>query len=691
MILFTLLCLLACTEREEFERPSTPRANLDDSPSEIEVPDIIIEDEEENIFSDIDTSTPNDPLLKYMWHIDNQGRNDFAVTPQIAGNDINLGNAQQFSEIIGNINNVVVSDGRIDLDHPDLKGSTDYRNSINFILSQTVIGSDPTSTSNSNHGTFVMGLIGAKKDNEIGIYGIAPKANLIGYNYVESSQSTYKELLNRISAPKDTIYNYSFGTNQCTFSYEWSISSLVTSINANLNDYIYVISSGNDYWGYASLCGGSGFFLGNSNYSQENTIHESIVVGAMSARGTMTTYSSPGSNLTFTAPGGEDIAINGNPIMSLDIAGCGEGSATVDSALDFEKGEDADNEDCDYSYSMGTGTSFAAPIVSGIFSLVKSACTGCSYRDVKHHIINTVRVINPGEVNLSHLLGDDLTNYVYDRGWITNAAGYKFSNRYGFGLPDAEAAVIEAIEKVEEGSFLPPVIYTHNEVLHEYYSSYPAANIPDFDVNGVTDTIEVDAHNFKVETVRVKVDISHFYPSDLGIEITSPSGTISQLMHINSNIVEFDIDNKYFLSNAFYGEDVKGEWTIKVLDAEAIIDGTLNSWSISFTGHQDPNNSDLVEPNEVEGVEYVSAGDFIWEANTDSDLLRYEVCINQSSADDCLAPHWSTTQALTINLTSISGEYGLYALEAGETYNFHIRAIDLNENQSEITTLGFTY
>jgi len=39
------------------------------------------------------------------------------------------------------------------------------------------------------------------------------------------------------------------------------------------------------------------------------------------------------------------------------------------------------------------------------------------------------------------------------------------------------------------------------------------------------------------------------------------------------------------LSNAFYGENPTGTWTIKVVDGEVIDMGTLDNWAIRVYGH----------------------------------------------------------------------------------------------------------
>jgi Proprotein convertase P-domain len=93
----------------------------------------------------------------------------------------------------------------------------------------------------------------------------------------------------------------------------------------------------------------------------------------------------------------------------------------------------------------------------------------------------------------------------------------------------------------------------------------------------------------KIESVQVGVNIAqapvsnappNVYPSGLWcnqIELTSPSGTKSILMHAFQGTGDYDAVNQVtypqsalvdvmFLSNAFYGEPAKGSWILKVLD-----------------------------------------------------------------------------------------------------------------------------
>lgn len=64
---------------------------------------------------------------------------------------------------------VAVIDSQIDLDHPDLAGQ--FSGSRSFI--------SPPIPGGEDHGTGIAGVIGAKRDNNLGIVGIAPGARLL--------------------------------------------------------------------------------------------------------------------------------------------------------------------------------------------------------------------------------------------------------------------------------------------------------------------------------------------------------------------------------------------------------------------------------------------------------------------------------------------------------------------------------
>ena len=58
-------------------------------------------------------------------------------------------------------------------------------------------------------------------------------------------------------------------------------------------------------------------------------------------------------------------------------------------------------------------------------------------------------------------------------------------------------------------------------------------------------------------------------------------------MNINNSFL-LDNDrnlNIVLTSHAFYGEDSKGDWTVKVIDGEEGTTGVLNNWKLNILGH----------------------------------------------------------------------------------------------------------
>ena len=102
------------------------------------------------------------------------------------------------------------------------------------------------------------------------------------------------------------------------------------------------------------------------------------------------------------------------------------------------------------------------------------------------------------------------------------------------------------------------------------------------------------AAGLTVDRVEVTVDIAHTWIGDLEVILVSPDGTESVLTHrpgqnintrtgygLNSDNITFT-----FSSNAFWGEQGNGRWTLKVNDLQAGDKGTLKSWSMKVYGDE---------------------------------------------------------------------------------------------------------
>lgn len=616
--------------------------------------------------------TTADPLSGYLWHLKNTGQTNFSSASGSSGIDINLGATH--NSYRGSGETVVVSDGRIDIDHEDLVDNTLPAQSKNYAISNSS-GENPTSSDDSDfHGTAVMGIIGASRGNGKGIYGVAPLAQYIGLNFLDSDQSASK-LENQAIVTYNATYNFSYGSNTCQ----------VQPVSQSYIDYLrfsgnrYVTSAGNDYSGSRSSCGGgTGAYLGNGNLDQVKSYPYLIVVAAVDASGESAEYSTPSSNIWISAPGGMNYSAPGLPLLSTDLEGCNAGAASNTSTISFDKNTTGTNPNCAYATEGIAGTSFASPMIAGVVALVKEACgSGCDRRKIKHILAATAKKIKPSSGNTSHPLGADLAGHVYQNGWITNAAGFHFHNWFGFGLVDTEAAINLAknntINLYEEK-------YTDTPTDQFYKSGNINLSIPDNSAAGRTSTISVDKHNLVAEHVQIKINITHTYSSDLGVELTSPSGTTSKLMNINSGIVGGNLTNLTLGSNAFYGERISGTWTLKVIDGFSGDTGTIINWGLTFVGNKGQSTSSI--PEAVTNIG--NTGNTInWNASNGPNLKRYEVCITVASSGSCNPYQWfpiSPATSYTVTKYNIISWYNIWP---GTQYKFRIRAIDSNENESE--------
>ncbi|KAM6183383.1 proprotein convertase subtilisin/kexin type 5 isoform 2-T2 [Erethizon dorsatum] len=215
-----------------------------------------------------------------------------------------------------------------------------------------------------------------------------------------------------------------------------------------------------------------------------------------------------------------------------------------------------------------TGTSASAPMAAGIIALALEANPFLTWRDVQHVIVRTSRA--------GHLNAND---------WKTNAAGFKVSHLYGFGLMDAEAMVMEA-EK------WTPVPQQHmcvestdrqiktirpNSAIRSIYKASGCSDNPNHYVN-------------YLEHVVVRVTITHPRRGDLAIYLTSPSGTRSQLLA--NRLFDHSMEgfkNWEFMTIHCWGEQAAGDWILEVYDTPSQLrnfktPGKLKEWSLVLYG-----------------------------------------------------------------------------------------------------------
>jgi subtilisin family serine protease len=583
-----------------------------------------------------DVTTVADPLAAQQWHLNNTGQNGYSDTAGTATEDINVNSVYNTYGIDGTGVIVAVVDTGLEIGHQDLSANVVPNGSWNFVDRTN----DPTSAAtDGDHGTAVAGLIASARNTYGGI-GVASGASLKGFNpLIESPQrsgSFIRSLGGSGISSSTWVFNQSYGisTDSATSgsgAFESQLQSGVTSLRSG-RGALYVKAAGNgfDDNGGAGLCAfanAAGISCENANFDPDNSTPYNIVVGALNANGEKSSYSTTGSALWVSAPGGEfggNVAAitatdpNGNAypaivfepaMVTTDQSSCAAGYARTEdinyidsttsivyplvmSTFDGNDGSGtilgtphASNLFCNYTNTMN-GTSSATPVTAGVIALILDANPSLTWRDVKHILASTSTQIQPGMAAISVALSDG--PYTVEPAWTTNAAAptpYRYHNWFGFGRVDAAAAV--AMARTYPYGTLGPLIDTG--WINTGAISVP---IPDNSIVGTgpaPGTIGTTALNISntltVEAVQIRVSVTHSYNGDLGIELISPSGTRSVLKYIRDGLTDQNMYNYRLLTNAFYGESSTGVWTIKVVDGNALDTGSLTAWSIRIYGH----------------------------------------------------------------------------------------------------------
>ena len=455
------------------------------------------------------------------------------------------------------------------------------------------------------HGTSIGGIIAAEGWNNKGVRGIAPEASIFGANYLANGAGSVEAAALGVTYPGGVtadIYNMSYGRSfTTTYSLENFMDSTAEQkfINGvtNLRDgkgALYVHAAGNEYAINSNDSCGTGKLLScaESTLDQRSQSPYVISVGALSANGVKTSYSTPGSATWVSGFGGEggynstlypgENGLGDAPaIMTVDRSSCSLGYSRTGSTNAHGKntfnlaGQDFTdqttlNSNCNYN-SHFNGTSAAAPTVAGVIALILEANPSLGWRDVKHILATTSDKVDPS----NSITLNGITLY----SWVQNTAGHDFHNWYGFGKINAAAAVAAA------------QVYTAGSLGSFITSGYEGsgtinASIPDS--LGSTITLPVsapDGSNGVVEYVRVNLRFSHSAQNTLGFRLRSPDGTTHNIVQPATNIndpsaVLFDIGVA-----GFYGETMEGTWTLIVDDHVNGTTGTLIQWGIEIYGN----------------------------------------------------------------------------------------------------------
>jgi Ca2+-binding RTX toxin-like protein/subtilisin-like proprotein convertase family protein len=542
------------------------------------------------------TTVPTEPQLANLWHINNVGQTLTGPSYGVGNPDEPRGYGTQTNTINGVDANVLqvladyngqgivvgVFDDGAQYTHPDLTGSYDPLRHVFNLFGGVQTENDPltfldNNGQNDSHGTAVSGLIAADA-NGVGVIGVAPGATLVGVdlpfggaiNNAPSGQSfdaTGGQFRNF------DISNNSWG-NRAGFGFTEANSPLFF---AGLTD-----TALNGRGGLGSIvvksAGNNRLYLVDSNSESFNASRYAIAVAALASDGFAASYSSYGSNILITghSQGFSPNTLNYG-VLTTDRTGASGYNAT--------------------DYAQFNGTSAAAPVVSGVIALMLDANPNLSARDVQQILAYSARIAGSA-VDTDTITGNGEASFATEGQFRTrfngaenwNGGGLHFSNNYGFGQVDARAAVRLAENWTSVG--------TWNNEQSVTQTITPSTAIPDNNTP-ISFTFTLAA-GVSIESVRVTLGMTHTFASDLVITLTSPSGTVSEILtrpFPNGGATAFP--SGYSVSSQqFRGEQSGGTWTITFRDVFAADAGFANSLTLTAFGSTNPVNDRYVFTDE---------------------------------------------------------------------------------------------
>ncbi|MBY0515888.1 MAG: S8 family serine peptidase [Bacteriovoracaceae bacterium] len=487
-------------------------------------------------------SSQTPPVLADQWYLINTGQ-----LSGTSGEDINVDPV--WASFKGDGVRVVVVDDGMEATHAKLAANYTSSGSWNYVTN-TNNPTNPTSDTDSGHGTSVAGIIAARDSSSTDLRGVAPRVTIAGYNLLNNFTTSNEASAMTRNAASVAVSSNSWGAVDNKGILQPANATWKTGIETGLSTgrggkgTVYVWAAGN---------GGGASGRDNSNYDGQANYHGVMAVAAVTNRGVASSYSEAGANVWIAAPGGEFCSTHA--ITTIDRTG----------NVGFNGSSSAGSTDVlnqDYTKCMN-GTSSATPMISGVAALMIEANPSLGWRDVKMILAQTARKNDPTSP-----------------GWSNNGAGLHVHHSYGFGVVDAKAAVDAAVIYT---SYLAPQIQYSTSL------SSPALAIPDNNATGVSDTINVSGSGINnIEFVEVTFSATdHPYAADLKITLTSPAGTSSVLAvtHSCSNNTCVAYNGWVFGVARHLNEPADGNWTLSVKDLANTDTGTFQSWKLNFRGH----------------------------------------------------------------------------------------------------------
>ncbi|XP_028408111.1 proprotein convertase subtilisin/kexin type 6-like [Dendronephthya gigantea] len=366
-------------------------------------------------------------------------------------------------------------------------------------LSYDYVDQDSDPTPSDGHGTNCAGVIAGAANNKLCGVGVAYEANIAGIRLIDRglpNDTDVAKAFYPFDGHKIDIFSNSWGPPDNGYVIAGPGPLSLEALRKGANE-----GRGGRGSIYVFSAGNGGFFGDSCAFNGfVNSIY-TIPVGAVNQ--------------------------NGRPLYSSEAC-----SAVMTSA---------------YAVNLGRGfgaTSGATALVSGVIALALEAKKTLTWRQVQHLIVRSS------------------SSDVIDRSvkWTVNKAGFRVSNKVGFGFLDASRMV----ENAEKLTTLPRQIKCKIELKINQKIVLLRGKKNSFAIEVGRDQCRGGVINH-LEHVEARFSFRYFRRGVIGAYIISPGGTESQVIFprsLDAYVGERKYKNLSTVSVHFWGESSEGTWTV---------------------------------------------------------------------------------------------------------------------------------
>ena len=537
-------------------------------------------------------TNPTDPSYEQQWHLHRKSTHaEFDIR-----SSSDCDKAWSVLDGMGSKDVIVaVADDGCKLDHPDFDSGDKFAGWGYFQNTRLVknidIDANPSDMyiPGSNHGTSCCGVIAGEADAVLTV-GAAPGCRLIPIKWESDGPSLFistSKLRTAIDyiADKADIMSNSWGSSPTSY---WPgiivnrIKGLAKTGGPRGKGIVFLWAAGNENcpiqhtadvdvpynhgWKYNQVSRSwewdqvpTSRIFSDSLANVQGVMH----IAALASTAKRSHYSNYGNGISLCAP-----SSNSHSYYRMTVKGLGVTTTTGDSG--------------GLTHDFG-GTSSATPLVAGIAALIISANSNLTALEV----ISLLKQTASKDLDMEGYPRTPPASYDMDTSWDVSpiepfsdanfadigSEDGNWSPWFGHGKVDAPVAVAKALE-LRQGNL---------DTLS--YSSFPEVPIPDNDIQGIVNEIDVIGTG-SLQSIKVQVQIKHTWIGDLTVRLISPSGT-NVILHDRSGSSSDNITKTYELINtpgmgALKDREINGKWMLQVQDTADQDNGFLQSWSLEF-------------------------------------------------------------------------------------------------------------